>query len=125
LPREVRQLSGTTPDEVLVDEGEIRYAVDPWRGQKTGAFLDQRDNRIRVAAYGKGRVLDAFSYQALFALHAAKAATEVVGSTRRATRWRVAAPTPRATPPPTSDSWRANAFDDLREREKRGERSSS
>jgi 23S rRNA (cytosine1962-C5)-methyltransferase len=78
LPREVRQLRGRTPREVEVREGPVRYRVDPWEGQKTGAFLDQRENRIAAGAYCEGRVLDGFSYQGGFALHAARIAEQVV-----------------------------------------------
>jgi 23S rRNA (cytosine1962-C5)-methyltransferase len=78
LPREVRQLRGRTPHEIEVREGPVRYRVDPWHGQKTGAFLDQRENRLAVASYCKGRILDGFSYQGGFALQVARAAEQVV-----------------------------------------------
>jgi 23S rRNA (cytosine1962-C5)-methyltransferase len=73
---------GTPPGRVWVHEegprGRIEYPVDPATGQKTGAFLDQRENRWEAARLARGRVLDAFSYQGLFALHAARAADAVV-----------------------------------------------
>ncbi len=122
LTREVRQIAGTTPDEVVVDEGGVRYAADPWRGQKTGAFLDQRENRVACGAYGRGRVLDAFSYHASFALHAAHHATEVVvvdASTEALSRGRANAERNGAT---NLTFVEANAFLDLRERDRRGER---
>jgi 23S rRNA (cytosine1962-C5)-methyltransferase len=77
LPREVVQLRGTTPPIVEVAEGAVRTLVDPWRGQKTGAFLDHRENRQAAAAWAEGRVLDVFSYHGSFALHAALAGAEV------------------------------------------------
>ena len=49
-------------------EGAVRYQVDPWRGQKTGLFLDQRENREAAPRYARGRLLDAFSYNGGFAL---------------------------------------------------------
>ncbi len=59
------------PDRVVVEEGEVRFAVRPGGGHKTGLYLDQRDNRLRVGPLGRGReVLDAFSYAAGFACHA-------------------------------------------------------
>jgi 23S rRNA (cytosine1962-C5)-methyltransferase len=122
LPREVRQLSGTTPDEIVVDEGGIHYAADPWRGQKTGAFLDQRENRVACGAYGRGRVLDAFSYHASFALHAAREATEVVvvdASAEAVARGRANAERNSAS---NFTFVEANAFEDLRDRDRRGER---
>jgi len=122
LTREVRQLSGTTPEAVVVDEGGVRYAADPWRGQKTGAFLDQRENRVACRAYGRGRVLDAFSYHASFALHAARNAAEVVvvdASAEALVRGRANAERNGAT---NLTFVEANAFEDLRARERRGER---
>jgi len=122
LPREVRQLSGTTPDEIVVDEGGVRYTADPWRGQKTGAFLDQRDNRLACRRHARGRVLDAFSYHASFALHAAKEAEEVVvvdASSDALARGRANAQLNGAT---NLTFVEANAFEDLRERDRRGER---
>ena len=122
LSREVRQLSGTTPDAVVVDEDGVRYAVDPWRGQKTGAFLDQRENRVACRAVSRGRVLDAFSYHASFALHAAAGADEVVvvdASADALTRGRANAERNAAS---NLTFVEANVFEDLRERERRGER---
>lgn len=78
LPREVVQIRGTTPDRIEVREHGVRYLVDPWKGQKTGAFLDQRDNRDAAARRVGGRVLDVFSYHGSFALHAAARSDRVV-----------------------------------------------
>ena len=122
LAREVKQLSGTTPEEIVVDEGGVRYAADPWRGQKTGAFLDQRENRLACRTHARGRVLDAFSYHASFALHAARHATEVVvvdASSEALARGRANAELNGAT---NLTFVEANAFEDLRERDRRGER---
>ena len=78
LDSRVEQVRGVTPESIEVREGEIRYTVDPWRGQKTGAFLDQRGNHARLGALCRGRALDAFCYQGGFALHAARHADEVL-----------------------------------------------
>lgn len=57
--------------ERVVTERGVRFVVDVLRGQKTGAFLDQRDNRARVGAMARGkRVLNLFSYAGGFSLHA-------------------------------------------------------
>ena len=59
------------PDEIVVAEGSVRLAVRPGAGHKTGLYLDQADNRIRVgAAGGRGDVLDVFAYAGAFACHA-------------------------------------------------------
>jgi len=78
LPQEKKVLHGDPPKLVEVFEEEIRYGVDLWRGQKTGAYLDQRENRLRAGRLLQGRVLDAFCYQGLFALHAARMSVQVV-----------------------------------------------
>ena len=67
------------PERIEVREGAIRYYAAPWTGQKTGAFVDQRPNRLaagRVAAPG-GRALDCFSYHGSFALHLAARSASV------------------------------------------------
>ena len=78
LPREVRQLHGETPPRITIQEGLIQLTVDPWRGQKTGLFLDQREHRIALETLGSRSVLDCFSYEGGFALHAALLAEEVL-----------------------------------------------
>ncbi len=70
-------LYGTTPAAFDVKEGRIRYFVDILNGQKTGAYLDQRENRIAAEKYSRGSVLDCFCYQGLFSLHAALSAEDV------------------------------------------------
>jgi 23S rRNA (cytosine1962-C5)-methyltransferase len=75
-------LWGQVPTEpVPIEENGLRFLVDLTEGQKTGYYLDQRDNRRAVARLAAGRrVLDAFCYTGGFALHAARAgAPEVLG----------------------------------------------
>jgi 23S rRNA (cytosine1962-C5)-methyltransferase len=75
-------LRGAVPAEgVVIEEDGLRFRVNLAEGQKTGFYLDQRDNRRAVAALASGRrVLDAFCYTGGFGLHAARAgAREVVG----------------------------------------------
>jgi 23S rRNA (cytosine1962-C5)-methyltransferase len=52
--------------------------VDLWSGQKTGAYLDQRENHLYAGNLLQGKVLDAFCYQGLFALHAARRSRQVI-----------------------------------------------
>jgi 23S rRNA (cytosine1962-C5)-methyltransferase len=68
LEQRVEVLYGDVPDHLEVREGAVRYRVDPWKGQKTGLFLDQRENRDAARRYARGRLLDAFSYNGGFAL---------------------------------------------------------
>ncbi len=76
LEQQISDLAGAIPDTVSVREGPIEYQVDLRRGQKTGLFLDQRENREAAARYARGRLLDAFSYHGGFALRLARHCTE-------------------------------------------------
>lgn len=116
----VFELRGTVPDWLEVIEGNVRYLVDPWRGQKTGAFLDQRENRAALKARAYGRALDVFSYHASFGLHLATVCDDVEcidASEPALERGRENA----ALNGFTNLSFTAgNAFDILRERERSG-----
>jgi 23S rRNA (cytosine1962-C5)-methyltransferase len=68
LEQKVEVLHGEIPDAIDVREAGVTYNVDPRRGQKTGLFLDQRENREAATRYAHGRVLDCFSYNGGFAL---------------------------------------------------------
>ena len=80
LEEERALVHGEVPDQVEVREGRIRYFAAPWTGQKTGAFLDQRPNRLLAARLARpgGRSLDCFAYHGSFALHLATRSAEVV-----------------------------------------------
>ena len=71
LEQEVTLLAGEVPPLVHVREGRIDHEVDLWHGQKTGLFLDQRENRAAARSYAQGRLLDGFSYHGAFALQMA------------------------------------------------------
>jgi len=75
-------LVGEMPDRpVLYRENNLRFGADVIVGQKTGAFLDQRDNRARVREITRGaRVLDVFSSTGGFSVHAAAGGADVVHS---------------------------------------------
>jgi 23S rRNA (cytosine1962-C5)-methyltransferase len=122
LPREVRQIRGTTPERIRVREGPILYEADPWRGQKTGAFLDQRENRLAGAHRAQGRVLDAFCYHGSFALHAAHAGAEVIAVDASADALARGADNARLNGLRGIRFVEANVFEDLRERDRAGER---
>lgn len=62
---------GELPEELTIVEGEVTFAPDLVRGQKSGLFLDQRENRLLLRRYAQGRsVLDLFCYSGGFSLHA-------------------------------------------------------
>lgn len=71
LPMINSLLHGEAPHEFPITENGIRFQVDLLEGQKTGAFLDQRENRAAAMRYARGRGLDCFSFHGSFALHLA------------------------------------------------------
>lgn len=80
LTEAVELVHGSVPREIEIREGPVRYLAAPWDGQKTGAFLDQRPNRLlagELAAPG-GRALDCFAYHGSFAVHLARQAASVL-----------------------------------------------
>lgn len=70
-------LRGTYQGPTILEEGVARIGVDLLEGQKTGAFLDQRENHRLAGAYARGRALDLFSYAGGFALQMAQRAESV------------------------------------------------
>ena len=77
LERTVEPLWGDVPPEISVHEHGVRFLAAPHTGQKTGAFLDQRENRVLAGSVARGRALDLFSYHGSFALHLARRAQSV------------------------------------------------
>jgi len=122
LEQRVEVLHGTVPDHIEVREGAVWYSVDPYRGQKTGLFLDQRENRDAALRYAHGRLLDAFSYNGGFALALAPRCSEVLAvdiSEDAVTRIRANA---ERNGLGHVHARAMNVFDELRELERRGER---
>lgn len=70
-------LYGEVPDSVLICENGIKMYVDVKRGQKTGYFLDQKENRFATRRYSSGKVLDCFCNSGGFSLNAALSADSV------------------------------------------------
>jgi 23S rRNA (cytosine1962-C5)-methyltransferase len=81
LSDDIEEVYGSVPRQIEVREGGVRYLAAPWDGQKTGAFLDQRPNRILAGSATRvgGRALDCFAYHGSFALHLADRAAAVIG----------------------------------------------
>jgi 23S rRNA (cytosine1962-C5)-methyltransferase len=124
LPREVRVLAGEIPERVVVREGTIRYRVDLLGGQKTGAYLDQQENRKRLAARTPrgGRGLDCFSYTGAFALHQAGEAGEVLAVDDSAKAVEEGRENARLNGFERLRFLKDNIFDYLKKAEKQGER---
>jgi 23S rRNA (cytosine1962-C5)-methyltransferase len=79
LDQRVSVLYGEVPAETLVKENGVTFAYDLPKGQKTGSFLDQRENHWAARRYASGEVLDCFSYQGGFALTIADKCAHVEG----------------------------------------------
>jgi len=77
LERKVSLLYGEVPEEVIASRNGIRFVHDLYQGQKTGDFLDQRENQRAAAAYASGEVLDCFTYHGGFALTVAARSAQV------------------------------------------------
>lgn len=122
LPLIVEVARGEVPEEAEVEEEGVRYRVALREGQKTGAFLDQRENRLLAGELSRGRGLDVFCYEGGFALHMAarcEAVLAVDQSAQALARGRRNAELNGRS----NIEWReANAFDLLRELESAGER---
>jgi 23S rRNA (cytosine1962-C5)-methyltransferase len=122
LPRATELLYGEVPREVTVEEYDVKFLAALWTGQKTGAFLDQRENRRLVGNVAKGHALDCFSYHGSFALHMARRADDVVAVDSSGQALARAAENAKLNGLENIAFIEADAFDYLRELEKAGRR---
>jgi len=123
LPSEVLLAFGQVPEVVEVVEDGLKYLAAPWSGQKTGAFLDQRENRALVGQHTRadGRALDLFTYHGSFALHLARKAREVVAVDQSTEALARGDENARLNGIGNIDWREGNAFDLVRELERRRE----
>jgi 23S rRNA (cytosine1962-C5)-methyltransferase len=77
LEQKVSVLHGEVPEEILAKENGVAFYYDLRNGQKTGSFLDQRENHAAAGQYSSGEVLDCFAYQGGFALTVANKSAHV------------------------------------------------
>jgi len=122
LDPQVGLLHGSVPETVEVEENGVFYLADLYHGQKTGLFLDQRENHAAARTYARGRVLDGFTYHGGFALQVASVASEVLAvdvSGEAIERLKANAERNRLTNVTVCD---ANVFDLLHDLDHRGER---
>ncbi len=122
LPRTTELIEGAVPEEVEIVEHGVRYLAAPWTGQKTGAFLDQRENRHLIGSLARGRALDCFSYHGSFALHLAAGAGEVTALDASAAALARARQNAELNGFGNMRFVEADAFDFLRAEEQAGER---
>ncbi len=81
LTNRCQWLHGSAPEECIIMENGLSFQIDPVNGQKTGFFLDQRDNRALLEKFGQDKkVLNCFSYSAGFSLYAIRGRAKVVTS---------------------------------------------
>ncbi|MCI0435439.1 MAG: class I SAM-dependent rRNA methyltransferase [Gemmatimonadetes bacterium] len=118
----VHTLHGDAPDDVEVTEAGVRWLAPVRTGQKTGGFLDQRENRVRAGTLARGDTLDAFCYHGSFALHLARRADRVVAIDSSAEALARGRANARLNGLNNIDFVEANVFDALREYEAAGER---
>jgi len=126
LPSISATVYGEVPEELEIRQHGLRFVVSPGAGQKTGSFLDQRENRIaaRDAARTTNaqRALDCFTFNGAFALHLASVCEQVIGIDISADAVAAAERNARLNELENVEFREANVFDALREFETRGER---
>jgi 23S rRNA (cytosine1962-C5)-methyltransferase len=122
LPQIVDLLYGDIPESIVVREGPVEYDVDLRKGQKTGLFLDQRENREAAARYARGRLLDCFSYNGGFALRLARTCSDVEAVDISADAVERIRANAIRNAVPHIQAREANVFDELRRLERAGAR---
>jgi 23S rRNA (cytosine1962-C5)-methyltransferase len=115
-------LYGEAPPEFEIVQDGIRFLVAPLSGQKTGSFLDQRENRLAARKLAHGRALDCFTFNGAFALQLAGACDRVTGLDISAEAVAAAGRNAQLNNITNADFREANVFDALRELETSGER---
>lgn len=115
-------LFGTAPEELQILQHGLRFLVAPLAGQKTGSFLDQRENRLAARDLARGRGLDCFTFNGAFALHLAGSCETVTGIDISADAIAIARRNAELNSINNTEFREANVFDALREMEQAGER---
>jgi len=113
---------GDAPAELEIEQNGVRFLVQPLGGQKTGSFLDQRENRLAARRVARGRALDCFTFNGAFALHLAPACESVLGLDISADAVATARRNAELNGARNVEFREANVFDALREMEAAGER---
>jgi len=126
LPMIAGTLYGTAPEEFEILQHGLKFVVAPGGGQKTGSFLDQRENRLaaRAAAQttNRGRALDCFTFNGAFALHLASVCERVEAIDISGEAVAAAKRNAKINELNNVEFREANVFDALRDMESSGER---
>jgi 23S rRNA (cytosine1962-C5)-methyltransferase len=122
LEMSVGVLYGEAPDKLEIMQHGVRFLIQPLGGQKTGSFLDQRENRLAARRLARGRALDCFTFNGAFALHLATACESVLGLDISPDAIESARHNAELNGARNVEFQEANVFDALREMEAAGER---
>ncbi len=114
------ELYGDAPQELEIKQHGIRFIVSPLAGQKTGSFLDQRENRLAARAVAHGQALDCFTFNGAFALHLADVCQNVIALDISPTALETARRNAELNGATNVEFREANVFDALRELEHEG-----
>lgn len=115
-------LAGDCPEELEIVQHGVRYLVSPLSGQKTGSFLDQRENRLAARVVAHGRALDCFTFTGAFALNIAPMCTSVLGLDISADAVVAARRNAELNEASNVEFRETNVFDELRDLERNGAR---
>jgi len=122
LPMQTNVLFGAVPDEITIEQDGIKFHIAPMEGQKTGSFLDQRENHFAVRNYAFGKSLDCFTFNGGFALNLAKVCEQVKAIDISEDAILLAKQNAGLNDIKNIEFQTANVFDALREMEKAGEK---
>jgi 23S rRNA (cytosine1962-C5)-methyltransferase len=126
LPLLAGTIYGDAPEELEILQHGLRFYVEPLAGQKTGSFLDQRENRVAARATAqttnKQRALDCFTFNGAFALHLSSVCDNVIGIDISGDAVSAARRNAELNGLTNVEFREANVFDALREMESAGER---
>ena len=122
LPLQTSLLRGEVAGEIVIEQDGVKFAVAPTEGQKTGSFLDQRENHLAARRYAFGRALDCFTFNGGFALNLARVCDEVLALDISADAVNLARRNAELNAITNVEFQTANVFDALRDFEKSGEK---
>jgi 23S rRNA (cytosine1962-C5)-methyltransferase len=122
LPQQTGVLFGEVPGETTIEQDGVKFFIAPLEGQKTGSFLDQRENHFAVRNYAFGRGLDCFTFNGGFALNLARACDKVLAIDISEDAIDLAGRNAGLNEITNVEFQTANVFDALREMEKAGEK---
>ncbi len=122
LPMQTGVIDGEVLDEIIIEQDGVKFHIAPLEGQKTGSFLDQRENHFAVRNYAFGKGLDCFTFNGGFALNLAQVCDEVLAIDISEDAINLAKRNAELNDIKNIEFQTANVFDALREMEKAGEK---